>query len=47
MDEIIDKLVNQMQETEMYTALTSLILDSDLEKEQKDDLMERLLRSRE
>lgn len=39
MEEIIDTLVNQMQETEMYTALTSLILDSDLEKEQKDELM--------
>ena len=39
MDEIIDKLVNQMQETEMYSALTSLILDSDLEQEKKDELM--------
>ena len=39
-EHVIDPIVNQMQETEMYTALTSLILDSDLEKEKKDELIE-------
>lgn len=39
-DKVIDPIVNPMQETEMYTALTSLILDSDLEQEQKDELMD-------
>ncbi len=39
-EHVIDPIVNQMQETEMYMALTSLILDSDLEKEQKDELIE-------
>lgn len=39
-EHVIDPIVNQMQETEMYMALTSLILDSDLEKEKKDELIE-------
>lgn len=38
-EKIIDNVVNQLQESEMYSAMIKLITESDLEQEQKDELL--------
>ncbi len=39
-DEIVDGLINQMMESEMYSAMICLIRDCDLEEEQKQELFQ-------
>lgn len=39
-DEIIDGLINQMKESEMYSAMITLIKDSDLNSNQKQELLQ-------
>lgn len=39
-DEIINGLINQMKESEMYSAMITLIKDSDLNSNQKQELLQ-------